>query len=120
MLSPTFPQNPYILAVSSHALWQSRDGGHSWSERSPDSDPGAEVVTPAAPFGFTPDSHVLLGMSDGSIIRKELLRLMVEKVVVDRKGKVRLELRTLSPTSKKFLSGCGAKVGWMQTKQKPM
>ncbi len=64
--SPIGPAMDF-LALTSHAVWQSHDGGQSWSNRYPDRpfDPG---ITAAALASRPSGSDLLLGLADGRIV----------------------------------------------------
>jgi photosystem II stability/assembly factor-like uncharacterized protein len=69
LLSSTFPETDDVLVVTNDTLWLSRDRGQSWSNRNPDDTFSAEYTSAAAPSGFAPGAALLVGLSDGRVLR---------------------------------------------------
>ena len=69
LLSPHYPAEPHILAMLSDALLVSHDDGATWEAWAPglDLSPGATCV--AAPLGLAPGAPLLVGLSDGRVLR---------------------------------------------------
>jgi photosystem II stability/assembly factor-like uncharacterized protein len=68
LLSLHFPSTPDVLAVSGDKLWLSHDGGQTWSNRGHSISARAGYTTAVAPYGITPKSRLLLGLSDGQVV----------------------------------------------------
>jgi photosystem II stability/assembly factor-like uncharacterized protein len=68
-LSPDFPKTTDILVASNHILWQSRNGGDKWSQKMLDESSDATITAMTVPGGVTPTATVLIGLSNGKIIR---------------------------------------------------
>jgi photosystem II stability/assembly factor-like uncharacterized protein len=71
LVAPDFPQTPTILVVTSSGLWLSEDDGSTWSEFTADVPPDEAVVAVAAPLGLLPGAPLLLGLSNGDVMRVE-------------------------------------------------
>ena len=69
LLAPDFPQTPTILAVTSDGLSLSEDGGSTWSEFAADVPPDEAVVAVSAPQGLRLGAPLLLGLSNGDVMR---------------------------------------------------
>ena len=68
-LSPDFPEKADILTLQTDGLFQSRDGGQSWTERRPDVVDGEGLTCVAAPLGLVPDAPLLVGLVEGGVLR---------------------------------------------------
>jgi photosystem II stability/assembly factor-like uncharacterized protein len=69
ILSPTFPENPEILAVLSAALFISRDGGQSWSDWEASQAIEGGITCIAIPHGLGPNARLLIGLVEGGVLR---------------------------------------------------
>lgn len=63
---------PALLAVSSAGIFISGDAGRSWTEFAADVPEEEAVVTVAAPDGLRPGAALLLGLSNGEVVRAAL------------------------------------------------
>jgi photosystem II stability/assembly factor-like uncharacterized protein len=69
LLSPQFPAKADVLAMLPDRLLISRDGGGRWSTW-PDGLPDrAELSSVAAPHGLDPGAPLLVGLTDGRVLR---------------------------------------------------
>jgi photosystem II stability/assembly factor-like uncharacterized protein len=69
LLSPDFPEKANVMALQTDGLFQSRDGGQSWTERRSGDTHGEGFTCVAAPLGFMPDAPLLVGLVDGGVLR---------------------------------------------------
>jgi outer membrane protein assembly factor BamB len=70
--APGGDQAPALLAVSSAGIFISADAGRSWGEFVADVPEEEAVVTVAAPEGLRPSATLLLGLSNGEVVRATL------------------------------------------------
>lgn len=68
-LAPRFPDQPDILVVSDNAVLISRDGGATWADWPEAASFSGEVVAVAAPQGLEPGALLLVGLTDGRVVR---------------------------------------------------
>ena len=68
LLTPTFSDVAAMLAVTTHALWYSCDGGQHWLPRHLEDNLAVPITAAAAPAEITSESPVLLGLADGQVI----------------------------------------------------
>lgn len=61
-----------LLAVSSAGIFTSQDGGGSWTEFVADVPEDEAVVAVSAPAGLRPGAALLLGLSNGAVLRATL------------------------------------------------
>ncbi len=69
LLSPEFPEKADILGVLGDGLLVSRDGGQSWSRWHEGVKSGEGMACVAAPLGLDPDAPLLIGLTDGGVLR---------------------------------------------------
>lgn len=69
VLSPFYPTQPDLLVVHGTALLYSRDRGESWSAWPGKRLEQARIAFALAPQGLNPDLSLLLGLTDGNVIR---------------------------------------------------
>lgn len=65
LVSPEYPDQPSILALSENALWFSQDGGGTWDQVKPVMEGMTAVL---APDGLSPGTRLLVGFIGGDVI----------------------------------------------------
>jgi photosystem II stability/assembly factor-like uncharacterized protein len=68
LLGTQYPARSEMLVMTNEALWRSEDAGQSWSAWHTDIDFGAGLTAALAPFGFSTQNPLLLGLADGRIL----------------------------------------------------
>ncbi len=69
LLAPDFSRTPSVLAVTSSGIFVSTDAGDTWKAFTADIPPEESVVAVNAPGGFMPGAPLLLGLSNGMVLR---------------------------------------------------
>ncbi len=69
LVAPDFPRTPSVLAVTSAGIFMSVDAGDTWEEFTADIPPEEGVVAVVAPQGLVRGALLLLGLSNGEVLR---------------------------------------------------
>lgn len=69
ILAPDFPEPPEVLVLHEDTVLVSRDAGQTWTVWPSDVALEAAVASVAAPHGLAPGAPLLVGLTDGSVLR---------------------------------------------------